>query len=91
MVRNPGRLLWWILAGRWPASGGQLAALTMLCSLVLVGAVALAWPWLTDVAPRAVSAGLAVVQATLTTWLNDLGATLSAWLRQILAALPRVG
>ena len=73
-LERPG----WVLASRRPASGGQLGALTALLGLVLIGGIALAWPWLTEDAPRAVVAGLALVQAQL-----------ADWLRLLVARLPR--
>ena len=70
MVRSPGRAIWWILASWRPATAGQLGALAALLGLLLIGAVALAWPWLTEDAPRAIAAGLTLVQNQLADWLR---------------------
>src|SRR4051794_40149357 len=80
MAGSSGRIVWWILAGRHPATGGQRGALAALLGLVLLGALALAWPWLSEDVPRAVAAGLALVQAQLAEWLR----LLLDWLRLLL-------
>jgi hypothetical protein len=92
MAGSSGRIVWWILAGRHPASGGQRRALVALLGLVLLGAIALAWPWLSEDVPRAVGAGLALVQAQLAEWLRlllDWLRLLLDWLRSLMARLPR--
>jgi hypothetical protein len=91
MFSRGGRVLWWILAWQRPASGGQLAALFALLGLLAIGALALAWPWLTIEAPRIVAAGLAVVQEMLVSWLRQLQAALLEWLRQLPGGQTRAG
>ncbi len=65
--------------GRFAFSWRGLLALAALVGLAALGALALAWPWLSEEAPRAVAAGWGVVQTTVAEWLGRL------W-----AALPRV-
>ena len=99
MAGDPGRIVWWILASRRPASGGQLGALAALLGLVLLGAIALAWPWLSEDVPRAVATQLAQVQALLAEWLRlltdwlrslaDWLRSLADWLRSLPDRLPR--
>jgi hypothetical protein len=80
MLRGVGRALWWVVAAERPSWAGEYAAMLALPALLALGALALAWPWVSVEAPRALAAGLAVVQATL-----------SEWARQLWAALPRLG
>ena len=70
-----------------------------MLGLVLVGAIALAWPWLSEDVPRAIAAELALVQALLAEWLRQLTDwlrslvdwlhSLADWLRSLAARLPR--
>ena len=80
MVRGLGRAFWWVVTVDRPRWLGDYLALAMLPTLLLLGALALAWPWVSAEVPRALAAGLAVVQATL-----------AAWLKQLLTSLPRWG
>jgi ABC-type transport system involved in cytochrome bd biosynthesis fused ATPase/permease subunit len=92
MAGDPGRIVWWILASRRPATGGQLRALAVLLGLVLLGAFAFAWPWLSEEVPRAIGTQLAQVQALLAEWLRlltDWLRSLADWLRSLMARLPR--
>ncbi len=92
MAGNTRRIVWWIFAGRHPATSGQQAALATLLGLALLGAFAFAWPWLSEEVPRAVGAGLALVQALLTELLRlllDGLRLLTDWLGSLMARLPR--
>jgi len=80
MWRTLGRAFWWVLAYDRPTWRGDYAALLALFGLLLLGALALSWPWLVVEVPRGLAAGWAVVQATL-----------AGWIEQVRSALPRIG
>jgi hypothetical protein len=78
MFKTAARVVGWIFISDPPRTRLDVAALVALPLLVLLGLAALAWPWLTDEAPRAVVAGYTTVVA----WI-------AALLQRIASHLPR--
>ena len=71
--------LWWVFATDRLSRGADYLAILVLVGLAALGALAIAWPWLSVEVPRTLAAGLAVVQATV-----------SFWLERLVSALPRL-
>jgi hypothetical protein len=69
-------VFWWVVAVDRPTWAGDYAAMIGLLLLLVLGAVALSWPWLSEEVPRAVAAGLAAG---------------TAWVRWLVAVLTRLG
>ena len=76
MLKNAARAVGWVFIADSPHTPLGSLALIALPLLVLLGLAALAWPWLTDEAPRAVAAGYAAVAS----WLMGLLHTLTSHL-----------
>ena len=80
MWRGIGRAATWLAVYERPVTRGEVWTMIGLVMLVVAGAVALAWPWLTDDAPRMVAAGLSVVWVVLMGWWRAVSAAVSrAW------------
>jgi hypothetical protein len=77
MLRLALRGLIWIAFFERPRTGPELVAAAALPALVLLCLAALAWPWLTEDAPRIIAAGAAVLQGWLASALGRLWTTLA--------------
>jgi hypothetical protein len=64
-------VFWWVVAVDKPTWPADYAALSGLLLLLVLGGMALSWPWLSEEIPRAVVAGLSAV----TTWARSLMTT----------------
>ena len=71
------RLLWWIVAYERPTWVGDYAAILGLVLLLLLGALALSWPWVSEAGAGAVAAGLAAIGRLAAAWLHQVGAALA--------------
>ena len=80
MRRTIGRALWSILAYDRATWWGDYAAPAALAGLVLLGALVLAWPWVSEAVPRAIGDGLILIRAGL-----------AALAERLTAMLPRIG
>jgi hypothetical protein len=80
MRRTLGRALWSILAYDRPTWWGDYAALAALAGLVVLGALILGWPWVSEAVVRVVADGMTLVRVGFD--------RLVEWLR---GALPRLG
>jgi hypothetical protein len=80
MWRTMGRACWWLVATERPSQAADYLAILALVGLAVSGALAIAWPWVSDEAPRLLATGVAVVNAAI-----------DAWLKRLLESLPRIG
>lgn len=87
MWRMVGRAAWWVIAYDRPTWRGDYLAILALLGLLLLGAVALSWPWLVEEVPRTLAAGLAVVRG----WLAAVRDWLAGWAVWLRSTLPRFG
>jgi hypothetical protein len=60
-----GRLFWWLIATERPRGAADHAALAAPFILLVLGALALSWPWVWEQAPRAVAETAAAVWTTI--------------------------
>jgi hypothetical protein len=61
MRRNVGRLLWWLIVTERPTRPADYMALAFPFVLLVLGALALSWPWVSEETPRTVSAAATTV------------------------------
>jgi hypothetical protein len=70
------RLFWWIVAYERPTWVGDYLAILTLVLLLLLGALALSWSWLSEEVPRALAARLAGAQEAVAAWARHVAASL---------------
>ena len=80
MRRTLGRALWSILAYDRPTWWGDYAALATLGALLLLGALVLGWPWVSEAVARAIADGLTLVRSGF-----------AALVERLTSMLPRLG
>ena len=77
MDRRTRHLFWWIVAYERPSWVADYAAMLGLVLLLLLGALALSWPWVSEAVAGAVVAGLEAVRRVAEAWLHQVGAALA--------------